>query len=90
MDCLGSIWTQRHKKGREHLSPTVRATIAHFNRVANMVITTCLGDQSMKAKDRATVLEHWVKVAKVSCGRTQVILPLETWDLPLLHHLSGC
>ncbi|XP_008561784.1 PREDICTED: ral-GDS-related protein-like [Galeopterus variegatus] len=63
-DCLGSIWSQRTKKGKEHLAPTVRATVAQFNNVANCVITTCLGDYSMKAQDRARVLEHWIKVAR--------------------------
>ena len=24
--CLGSIWSQRDKKGKEHLAPTVRVT----------------------------------------------------------------
>ena len=64
--CLGSIWSQRDKKGKEHLAPTIRATVAQFNNVANCVITTCLGDQSMKAPDRARVVEHWIEVARVS------------------------
>ncbi|XP_059115875.1 ral guanine nucleotide dissociation stimulator isoform X2 [Peromyscus eremicus] len=62
--CLGSIWSQRDKKGKEHLAPTIRATVAQFNNVANCVITTCLGDQSMKAPDRARVVEHWIEVAR--------------------------
>nr|XP_021495911.1 ral guanine nucleotide dissociation stimulator isoform X9 [Meriones unguiculatus] len=62
--CLGSIWSQRDKKGKEHLAPTIRATVAQFNNVANCVITTCLGDQSMKATDRARVVEHWIEVAR--------------------------
>ncbi|XP_040601074.1 ral guanine nucleotide dissociation stimulator isoform X2 [Mesocricetus auratus] len=62
--CLGSIWSQRDKKGKEHLAPTIRATVAQFNNVANCVITTCLGDQSMKASDRARVVEHWIEVAR--------------------------
>lgn len=67
--CLGSIWSQRDKKGKEHLAPTIRATVAQFNNVANCVITTCLGDQSMKAPDRARVVEHWIEVARVGCRR---------------------
>lgn len=63
--CLGSIWSQRDKKGKEHLAPTIRATVAQFNNVANCVITTCLGDQSMKAPDRARVVEHWIGKAGV-------------------------
>lgn len=65
--CLGSIWSQRDKKGKEHIAPTIRATVAQFNNVANCVITTCLGDQSMKAPDRARVVEHWIEVARVGC-----------------------
>ncbi|KAM4876313.1 ral guanine nucleotide dissociation stimulator [Thomomys bottae] len=62
--CLGSIWSQRDKKGKEHLAPTIRATVSQFNNVANCVITTCLGDHSMKAPDRARVVEHWIEVAR--------------------------
>ncbi|KAF3824621.1 hypothetical protein GH733_009955 [Mirounga leonina] len=62
--CLGSIWTKRNKPGNKHLAPTVQATIAQFNGVANCVITTCLGNPSMTARDRAMVVEHWIKVAK--------------------------
>ncbi|XP_077000245.1 ral guanine nucleotide dissociation stimulator-like isoform X3 [Tamandua tetradactyla] len=35
-----------------------------MQRVSNYVITTCLGDQSMKALDRARILEHWIEVAR--------------------------
>ncbi|XP_040081420.1 ral guanine nucleotide dissociation stimulator isoform X4 [Oryx dammah] len=62
--CLGSIWSQRDKKGKEHLAPTVRATVAQFNSVANCVITTCLGDRSVSARHRARVVEHWIEVAR--------------------------
>uniref|UniRef100_A0A2I3HMQ7 Ras-GEF domain-containing protein n=1 Tax=Nomascus leucogenys TaxID=61853 RepID=A0A2I3HMQ7_NOMLE len=62
--CLGSIWGQRHKKGNEHVAPTVRATIAHVNRLTNCGTTSCLGDHSMRALDRARVVEHWIKVAR--------------------------
>ncbi|KAM6183001.1 ral guanine nucleotide dissociation stimulator isoform 2-T2 [Erethizon dorsatum] len=62
--CLGSIWSQRDKKGKEHLAPTIRATVAQFNNVANCVITTCLGDRNMRALDRARVVEHWIEVAR--------------------------
>uniref|UniRef100_A0A096NSB5 Ras-GEF domain-containing protein n=1 Tax=Papio anubis TaxID=9555 RepID=A0A096NSB5_PAPAN len=63
-ECLGSIWGQRHQKGSEHVAPTVCATIAHFNRLTNCVTTSCLGDHSMRARDRARVVEHWIKVAR--------------------------
>ncbi|XP_006875007.1 PREDICTED: ral guanine nucleotide dissociation stimulator-like [Chrysochloris asiatica] len=62
--CLGSIWSQRNKKGKENLAPTIRATITQFNNVVHCVITTCLGDKSMKAPDRARVVEHWIEVAR--------------------------
>ncbi|XP_040488059.1 ral guanine nucleotide dissociation stimulator isoform X3 [Ursus maritimus] len=62
--CLGSIWSQRDKKGKEHLAPSVRATVTQFNNVANCVITTCLGDRSVTARDRARVVEHWIEVAR--------------------------
>ncbi|KAM5259461.1 ral guanine nucleotide dissociation stimulator isoform 3-T3 [Hipposideros larvatus] len=62
--CLGSIWSQRDKKGKEHLAPTVRATVTQFNNVANCVITTCLGDRSVTARARARVVEHWIEVAR--------------------------
>uniref|UniRef100_A0A2K5I3Z6 Ras-GEF domain-containing protein n=1 Tax=Colobus angolensis palliatus TaxID=336983 RepID=A0A2K5I3Z6_COLAP len=63
-ECLGSIWGQRAKEGNEHVAPTVHATIAHFNRLTNCVTTSCLGDDSMRARDRARVVEHWIKVAR--------------------------
>ncbi|XP_050602394.1 ral-GDS-related protein-like isoform X1 [Macaca thibetana thibetana] len=63
-ECMGSIWGQRHQKGSEHVAPTVCATIAHFNRLTNCVTTSCLGDHSMRAQDRARVVEHWIKVAR--------------------------
>lgn len=66
--CLGSIWSQRDKKGKEHLAPTVRATVTQFNSVANCVITTCLGDRTVTARDRARVVEHWIEVARVCLG----------------------
>uniref|UniRef100_A0A2K5ZBH1 Ras-GEF domain-containing protein n=1 Tax=Mandrillus leucophaeus TaxID=9568 RepID=A0A2K5ZBH1_MANLE len=63
-ECLGCIWGQQKKKQNEHVAPTVRATIAHFSRLTNCVTTSCLGDHSMRACDRARVVEHWIKVAR--------------------------
>uniref|UniRef100_A0A8D2GF42 Ras-GEF domain-containing protein n=1 Tax=Theropithecus gelada TaxID=9565 RepID=A0A8D2GF42_THEGE len=63
-ECLSCIWGQQQKKQNEHVAPTVRATIAHFNRLTNCVTTPCLGDHSMRACDRARVVEHWIKVAR--------------------------
>ncbi|XP_053328369.1 ral guanine nucleotide dissociation stimulator isoform X3 [Spea bombifrons] len=63
--CLGCIWSQRDKKGKEHLAPTIRATVSQFNRVTNCVIFTCLNDRSLKPQQRAKVLERWIDVARV-------------------------
>uniref|UniRef100_A0AAV2MUW5 Ral guanine nucleotide dissociation stimulator n=1 Tax=Knipowitschia caucasica TaxID=637954 RepID=A0AAV2MUW5_KNICA len=62
--CLGGIWSQRDKKGKEHLAPTIRATVAQFNSVTNCVITTCLSNPSLKHTQRARMLERWVDVAR--------------------------
>ncbi|KAI5096283.1 ral guanine nucleotide dissociation stimulator-like [Silurus meridionalis] len=62
--CLGSIWSQRDKKGKEHLAPTIRATVTQFNCVTNCVISTCLSDRSLKHTHRAKVLERWIEVAR--------------------------
>ncbi|XP_073496741.1 ral guanine nucleotide dissociation stimulator isoform X2 [Phyllobates terribilis] len=62
--CLGCIWSQRDKKGKEHLAPTIRATVSQFNSVTNCVIFTCLSDRSLKPQQRAKVVERWVEVAR--------------------------
>ncbi|XP_023600137.1 ral-GDS-related protein-like [Myotis lucifugus] len=67
--CLGSVWSQRAKPGKEHVASTVRATVRQFCHVTACVIINCLGDPSMMARDRAKVVEHWMKVAKVCEGR---------------------
>lgn len=64
--CLNSIWSQRDEKGKEHLAPSVRATVAQFDSVVSCVVSTCLGDRSMTARDRASVLQRWIEVAGVS------------------------
>lgn len=79
--CLGSIWSQRDKKGKEHLAPTVRATVTQFNSVANCVITTCLGDRTVTARDRARVVEHWIEVARV-CLQGVWGTPFPSFPLP--------
>ncbi|XP_043849548.1 ral guanine nucleotide dissociation stimulator-like [Dromiciops gliroides] len=61
--CLGYIWSQRDKKGNEHLAPTIRATVSQFNCVTNCVIATCLGDRGLKPQQRAKVVERWIEVA---------------------------
>ncbi|KAL4609569.1 ral guanine nucleotide dissociation stimulator-like isoform X1 [Arapaima gigas] len=62
--CLGSIWSQRDKKGKEHLAPTIRATVTQFNCVTNCVIATCLVDRTLKPAQRAKVVERWIEVAR--------------------------
>uniref|UniRef100_A0A8C9WNP3 Ral guanine nucleotide dissociation stimulator n=1 Tax=Scleropages formosus TaxID=113540 RepID=A0A8C9WNP3_SCLFO len=62
--CLGSIWSQRDKKGKEHLAPSVRATVAQFNRVTNCVIATCLEERALKPAQRAKIIERWIEVAR--------------------------
>lgn len=63
-ECLGSLWSQRDKKGHEGACPTVRATVAQFNRVANAVVASCLGDAGLRATQRARLLEKWIRVAE--------------------------
>ncbi|XP_070593051.1 ral guanine nucleotide dissociation stimulator-like 2 isoform X1 [Erythrolamprus reginae] len=63
-ECLGSAWSQRDKKGHEGDCPTVRATVAQFNLVANAVIFSCLWDTGLRAAQRARLLEKWICVAE--------------------------
>ncbi|XP_058028063.1 ral guanine nucleotide dissociation stimulator-like 2 isoform X2 [Ahaetulla prasina] len=63
-ECLGSAWSQRDKKGHEGDCPTVRATVAQFNLVANAVIFSCLWDTGLRATQRARLLEKWICVAE--------------------------
>ncbi|XP_031426708.1 ral guanine nucleotide dissociation stimulator isoform X2 [Clupea harengus] len=62
--CLGGIWSQRDKKGKEHFAPTIRATVAQFNNVANCVIATCLSQRTLKPNQRARLVERWIEVAR--------------------------
>nr|XP_061804573.1 ral guanine nucleotide dissociation stimulator-like [Nerophis lumbriciformis] len=62
--CLGGIWSQRDKKGKEHLAPTIRATVAQFNSVTNCVISTSLSNTALKHNQRARLLERWIDVAR--------------------------
>ncbi|XP_054833494.1 ral guanine nucleotide dissociation stimulator-like 2 isoform X2 [Eublepharis macularius] len=63
-ECLGSLWSQRDKKGNEGTCPTVRATVAQFNRVTNAVVASCLSDTGLRASQRARLLEKWIRVAE--------------------------
>lgn len=72
--CLGSLWSQRDKKGREGLCWSVRATVQQFNRLANAVTASCLWNTGLRAQQRARLLEKWIHVAEVrvelSCSNT--------------------
>nr|XP_058143347.1 ral guanine nucleotide dissociation stimulator-like [Dasypus novemcinctus] len=87
--CLGSIWSQRHQKGKEHVAPTVRAVLSQFNRVANCVMATCLGDPSMKAADKARVVEHWIEVAR-ECQTLRNFSSGHAILSTLERHMIGC
>ncbi|XP_045837637.1 ral guanine nucleotide dissociation stimulator-like isoform X5 [Meles meles] len=86
--CLGSIWSRRNRPDNKHLAPTVWATIAQFNAVASCIITTCLGNPSMTAQDRAMVVDHWIRVAKILgnfCSLHAILTALQSVSI---HHLK--
>ncbi|XP_075773546.1 ral guanine nucleotide dissociation stimulator-like 2 isoform X2 [Pelodiscus sinensis] len=62
--CLGSLWSQRDKKGREGACPSVRATVRQFNRLAGAVIRSCLARPGLRPQQRARLLEKWIHVAQ--------------------------
>ncbi|XP_074927629.1 LOW QUALITY PROTEIN: ral guanine nucleotide dissociation stimulator-like 2 [Chelonoidis abingdonii] len=62
--CLGSLWSQRDKKGRERDCPSVRATVHQFNRLAGAVIRSCLARPGLRPQQRARILEKWIHVAE--------------------------
>ncbi|XP_020650742.3 ral guanine nucleotide dissociation stimulator-like 1 isoform X1 [Pogona vitticeps] len=62
--CLGSIWSRREKKENQHLAPTIRATIAQFNAVANCVVSTTLHNKELKIQQRAKIIEKWIDIAQ--------------------------
>lgn len=62
--CLGSVWSKRDKKGKEHLCPSIRATVRQFNKVTNAVICSCLGNPHLRPQQRARIFEKWIKVAE--------------------------
>lgn len=64
--CLGSLWSQRDKKGREGVCWSVRATIHQFNKLANTVLASCLCPTKLRSQQRAQLLEKWINVAEVS------------------------
>ncbi|XP_038566591.1 ral guanine nucleotide dissociation stimulator-like 2 isoform X1 [Micropterus salmoides] len=62
--CLGSLWSQRDKKGREGVCWSVRATIRQFNKLANAVLASCLWPTKLRSQQRARLLEKWISVAE--------------------------
>ncbi|XP_038226820.1 ral guanine nucleotide dissociation stimulator-like 2 isoform X7 [Dermochelys coriacea] len=62
--CLGSLWSQRDKKGRERDCPSVHATVRQFNRLAGAVIHSCLAGPGLRPQQRARILEKWIHVAE--------------------------
>ncbi|XP_069870348.1 ral guanine nucleotide dissociation stimulator-like isoform X2 [Dipodomys merriami] len=51
------------KECLERLAPTLLPILEHCEQVSSCVITTCLGDHSMEAAERAQVVQHWIEVA---------------------------
>ncbi|XP_061573443.1 ral guanine nucleotide dissociation stimulator-like 2 isoform X2 [Cololabis saira] len=62
--CLGSLWSQRDKKGREGVCWSVRATVRQFNKLANAVLASCLWPTKLRRQQRARLLEKWISVAE--------------------------
>ncbi|XP_076869060.1 ral guanine nucleotide dissociation stimulator-like 2 isoform X1 [Brachyhypopomus gauderio] len=67
--CLGSLWSQRDKKGKEGQCWSVRATVRQFNRLANAVTASCLWQTDLKTQQRSRLLEKWISVAEVCRAR---------------------
>ncbi|XP_059194991.1 ral guanine nucleotide dissociation stimulator-like 2 isoform X2 [Centropristis striata] len=62
--CLGSLWSQRDKKGREGVCWSVRATVHQFNKLANAVLASSLWSTNLRSQQRARLLEKWISVAE--------------------------
>ncbi|XP_034030165.1 ral guanine nucleotide dissociation stimulator-like 2 [Thalassophryne amazonica] len=62
--CLGSFWSQRDKKGKEGVCWSVRATIRQFNKLASVVVASCLWPTKLRSQQRARLLEKWISVAE--------------------------
>ncbi|XP_038627061.1 ral guanine nucleotide dissociation stimulator-like 3 [Tachyglossus aculeatus] len=64
-DCLGRIWSQRDRGPRGgRAASSVRATVAQFNAVTGCVITSVLGDPTLRPALRALRLDKWIRVAQ--------------------------
>ncbi|XP_057349490.1 ral-GDS-related protein-like [Manis pentadactyla] len=77
-DCKAYFLNQPHMGGIEHLAPTIHKATRQFDRVVNMVTSSCLKARSMTAQDRARVVEFWIRVAKVchwTAPRVRVLGP---------------
>ncbi|KAM9805534.1 ral guanine nucleotide dissociation stimulator-like 2 isoform X2 [Syngnathus typhle] len=66
--CLGSLWSQRDKKGHEGACWSVRATVRQFNCLANAVLVSCLSG-SAGTRRPARLLEKWIAVAQACRGK---------------------
>ncbi|KAM8825843.1 ral guanine nucleotide dissociation stimulator-like 2 isoform 2-T2 [Synchiropus picturatus] len=62
--CLGSLWSQRDKKGREGVCWSVRATVRQFNKLANAVLASSLWTTELRSQQRARLLEKWISIAE--------------------------
>uniref|UniRef100_A0A8D0HGK9 Ras-GEF domain-containing protein n=1 Tax=Sphenodon punctatus TaxID=8508 RepID=A0A8D0HGK9_SPHPU len=62
--CLGCVWSQRDKKENKQAAPSVRATVAQFNAVTSCSIASVLGNLTLRAPQRARLLETWVAIAQ--------------------------
>ncbi|KAL8164593.1 UNVERIFIED_CONTAM: hypothetical protein K2H54_054113, partial [Gekko kuhli] len=62
--CLGCVWSQRDKKEKQHVAPSVRATVAQFNAVTSCVVTSVLEDLTLRVHQRAHLLEKWIDIAQ--------------------------
>ncbi|XP_037130817.1 ral guanine nucleotide dissociation stimulator-like 2 isoform X2 [Syngnathus acus] len=66
--CLGSLWSQRDKKGHEGACWSVRATVRQFNCLANAVLVSCLSGNAGTRRP-ARLLEKWIAVAQACRGK---------------------
>lgn len=81
--CLGSLWSQRDKKGHEGVCWSVRATVRQFNRLANAVTASCLWQTELKTQQRTRLLEKWISVAEVRALHKRFSLQPSVHYLPM-------
>ncbi|XP_064886710.1 ral guanine nucleotide dissociation stimulator-like 1 [Columba livia] len=62
--CLGCIWSRRDKQENKQLAQSIRATISQFNAVTNCVVSTVLQTRELKPRQRAKILEKWIRIAR--------------------------